>query len=392
LVLRDAEGKNKFTMKDLTNAISANAAYQASVLDGADINAEELDFYNGLQIKGVPAVLKRDMHDTIDYLNTYSALVTAEKIENVYGPLAIFSVAKFFTGATDGVSANSDYAAGFEAFKEERIHCVVPLISKDKGSVTIDSINQLAAAHAGWSWQTDGKSERHAFVAKDCSKADLKKAIKALNSAHVTMVGHSVQVLDRSSNLVWMDAWALACLAAGMRAGAEVGEPLTFKFVNVNDIRVADGSWSAKKDGVEMLDAGLLVVEASDGGGFRFVCGNTTYGIDESFVWNRESVVQAAGYVAYDLRTNLERVFTGRKARTGTAEAIANFIKARMSAYLGADIIVGDDLNGGLGYYEKKLRVSVEGNTAAINVSITPVQGIDFILPTIYLADIRQSA
>jgi hypothetical protein len=153
---------------------------------------------------------------------------------------------------------------------------------------------------------------------------------------------------------------------------------------------VADGSWNPKKDYAEMIDAGVTILEPVDSGGFRVVLGNTTYGIDPNFVWNRESVVQAAGYVAYDLRFNLEVTYTGTKARTGAAEAIANFIKARMSAYLDADIIVGDDLNDGLGY--KNLSVKVEGNTAIISVSITPVQGIDFILPTIYLADIRQSA
>jgi len=83
-------------------------------------------------------------------------------------------------------------------------------------------------------------------------------------------------------------------------------------------------------------------------------------------------------------------VFTGTKARTGTAEAIANFIRNRMSTYKAEDIIVGDDLNDGLGY--KNLRVQVEGNTVIINVSVTPVQGIDFILPTIFLANIQQSA
>jgi hypothetical protein len=175
-----------------------------------------------------------------------------------------------------------------------------------------------------------------------------------------------------------------------MRAGAEVGEPLTFKILNVNDVRVQDGSWNPRKDYAEMLEAGCTIVEPIDGGGFRFVLGNTTYGVDDSFVWNRESVVQASGFVAYDLRTNLEAAFTGTKAKTGTAEAMANFIKARMSSYLDAEIIVGDDLNGNNGY--KNLRVKIEGSTAVINVSITPVQGIDFILPTIYLSDIRQSA
>ena len=92
---------------------------------------------------------------------------------------------------------------------------------------------------------------------------------------------------------------------------------------------------------------------------------------------------------------NLEAQFTGTKAKTGTAEAIANLIKSRMEIYETAEIIVGDDLNEGLGY--KDLRVQLGGsgfggNTAVVDVTVTPVQGVDFILPTIYLADIQQSA
>jgi hypothetical protein len=308
----------------------------------------------------------------------------------VYRAVKSVSPAQFLSGAIDGVSANSDFANAMEAFKEEKISVVVPLISQDQGALTIDSINALASSHAAWGWSTEGRSERSAFVSKLCSKSDLKSAAQALNSGYVSIFGQDQQVLDKNSNLVWMEPWASACIAAGMRCGAEVGEPLTGKVIRTNGIRVRDGSWSPKKDYAEMIDAGVTIIETLDNGSNRIVVGNTTYGKDPSFVWNRESVVQAAGFVAYDLRFNLDLAFTGSKARTGTAEALANFIKARMSTYLEADIIVGDDLNDGLGF--KSLSVSIQGNTAIINVSVTPVQGIDFILPTIYLADIRQSA
>lgn len=391
ILLVDADGRNKHTLKTLADLIDAHAAYEASVL-GANpsVNASELDFYNDIRIIDVAAKLHKDVSDIVSYLNTFSLLVGASKIDNVYRAIETFASPRFFSGATDGSSANSDWADGFEALKEERINVVVPLISKDVGALTVDSINALAANHAAWGWSTTGKSERHAFVSRNGSKTVVKDAAKAINSGYVSLVAQQPQVLNRLSELQWMDEWAYAAICAGQRAGAEVGEPLTFKLFNANSMRVQDGSWNPKKDFAEMIEAGVWVAEPLDTGGFRHVVGNTTYGVDPSFVWNRESVVQAAGFVAYDLRLNLELVFTGTKARTGTAEAVANFIKNRMSAYLGADIIVGDDLNEGLGY--KNLRVQVEGNTAIINVSITPVQGIDFILPTIYLADIRQSA
>lgn len=393
IVLVNSQGANQHTLKSLVDLINSNSAYSASVVSKNQfINCKELDFCHQVEIKGVAMNINKDVQAMVDFFQNLSQIVGATKIENVVGAVATFSPAKSLSGAVDGASSNSDFADAFEAFKEERINCVVPLISKDVGALSIDSINALAVSHAIWGWATDGKSERHAFISLLGSKDEFKAAAKTAQSGYASIFGQQVRVLDKSSTLTWLDPWALACIGAGMRAGAEVGEPLTFKILNVNDVRVLDGSWNPKKDYAEMIEAGCMIAEGLDSGGYRFVLGNTTYGVDESFVWNRESVVQAAGYVAYDLRQNLELVFTGTKAKTGTATAIANFIRARMSQYLEADIIVGDDLNEGLGFYDKSLRVNVQGNTAFINVSITPVQGIDFILPTIYLADIRQSA
>jgi hypothetical protein len=61
-----------------------------------------------------------------------------------------------------------------------------------------------------------------------------------------------------------------------------------------------------------------------------------------------------------------------------------------MSSFLDAEIIVGDDTNKKLGW--KDLTVVMQGNTAKVDITITPVQGVDFILATITLDDIRQSA
>ena len=306
------------------------------------------------------------------------------------GTVGVTPAPVFLSGAIDGTDANSNWAAAFQAFQEERINVVVPLISQNIGALSIDSINALAASHAIWGWSTIGKSERSCFVSKLTNKAGLKSSAQTIQSAYTLMFGQSTQVLNVAGTLVNQDPWSFAAIAAGMRAGAEVGEPLTAKIINVNNLFVADGSWNPRSDYNEMIDAGVTIGKPLDGGGFKIDLGNTTYGVDESFVWNRESVVQAAGYVAYDLRYNLDLTFTGTKAKTGSAEAIANFIKARMSQYLEADIITGDDDNKQLGY--KNLNVSIQGDTAIINISVTPVQGIDFILPTIYLADIVQNA
>jgi len=393
ILLVGTDGRNYHTISSLKDLIASSASYEVSVLNGSGSNnASQLDFYSAIGIKDVALAVHRDLSLFESTIDSLSQFAQATIVSNASGALASYANSKFFAGASDGSASNLDFVNGFEAFKEERLNVVVPLISKDIGALTIDSINAACVDHAAWGWSTTGRSERHAFPSKLGTKDQFKAACRSLNSGYASAVGQQVQVRNNVGDFEWKDPWAFACILAGMRCGAEVGEPLTAKFINVNGLRVLDGSWNPRKDFNEMIEAGCTFAEPVDGGGFKVVVGNTTYGIDPSFVWNRESTVQAAGYVAYDLRFNLELEFTGRKARTGTAEAMANFIKARMSQYLAAEVIVGDDLNGGLGYRAKELRISVQGNTASINVCITPVQGVDFILPTIYLADIQQSA
>jgi hypothetical protein len=384
----------KITVKELVDQIEANAAYDAAVTyPNPSVNAMELDYYDSLQIELVTASLKRDIEDLVGKLVVESVLVEGTKVDNVYGTLATITAAEYFTGATDGSSTNTTYSNGLDALKQTRVNRIVPLISENVGAVAIDTINALADAHAQWSWSAEGRSPRNAIVSKLCSKADFKVASKALNSGYTSIFGQDIKVFSQSrQDLAFISPWAAACLAAGMQSGAPVGEPITHKIVNINDLRVRDGSWNPRVDFAELIDAGCSIIEPIDAGGFRFLLGNTTYNSDPSFVWNRISVVDVAGFVYYDLLINLESIYTGTKAKTGSAESIANTVKARMGIYLAADITVGDDLNGGLGYYKDTLRVNVQGNTSSIDLTITPVQGIDFILPTIYLADIKQSA
>ena len=130
--------------------------------------------------------------------------------------------------------------------------------------------------------------------------------------------------------------------------------------------------------------------EERDQGGFRCVVHNTTYGADANFVCNRVSVLEAADFVAFNMRQQLEAIYIGNKVTTTLAIDIVNTITAIMETFLNAQIIVGDDTNNGLGF--KDLVVNVNGNVVTIDITITPVQGVDFILNRIVLDTIRQSA
>jgi len=389
--LEDSEGLPLLSFQQLVDLIDANPNYTASVLaTGVALrNANELDYYAAINCLDVAVDLNRDMYLLTENMNAKSTLISIERKE-VAGALGVLAAAEFLVGGTYGVSTNTDYLNGFNALKAVRINIAVPLISQDSGGVSIDSVNAVADNYAREGWTTLGKSERQVYVSKLGTKQEFKDAALTLQSEFCTILGQDIRALGANGTLKWFDPWAHACIYAGMQAGGDIGEPITAKVINVNDVRVRDNSWDARVDETEMIEAGCAVTRSLDTGGFEIAVGNTTYGLDSNFMRNRSSVMEAAGFVLFDLRFNLEKAFTGTKARTGGATEVLNFVKDRMEVYLEDDITVGNENNDQLGY--RALEVLEDGNITTIKITITVVEGRDFILPDIVFERNRQSA
>jgi hypothetical protein len=389
------------TVQDLVDIIDSHVSYTASTSwkNAKASGADQLDFIStGLDIK-TSKTLRRAQRELLDIVNSQSSLITLSQIANVES-LPANIAATFLSGAVRGGSSNSNFQSGFDALLSSRCNEVVPLVSQDASALissgdtdssstfTVDAVNLQALTHCITASNTKNRSERNCYVSKKGSFASMQTAASTLNHERASFSFQDVEVLGSDGNLKFLDPWAVSCMVAGIQAGTEVGTPATFKFVNANAIRHQD--YNAKTQIDLAIDAGLLALEEADSGGFRVVVHNTTYGIDPNFVWNRVSVIEAADYVAYNLRQQLEAIFIGNKAATGTAQAIKNTVISIMDSFLRADIIVGDDTNDKLGF--KDLVVSLSGNTALIDITITPVQGVDFILSRITLDNIRQSA
>lgn len=239
---------------------------------------------------------------------------------------------------------------------------------------------------------TLGKSERNCYVSQHGTKTVVKAAARAINSRHTSMVAQQPTVLNELGTLEVMEEYAMACICAGMQAGSEVGEPITYKAIRVSAI-TQDSSWEPAIDFDEMIEAGVTFAEQTDAGAFRIVVGNTTYSQDSNIVFNRISINEAGNYVAFELRTHLETLFTGTKARTGSASAIKNAAIAKLKQLRDEDIIVdGNETDGTIIPAYRNLNVVISGVTATLDVTITPVPGIDFILTTIYLTSLQASA
>ncbi len=358
--------------------------------------ASSLDWVStATNIKTPALTLRRQQQEIADIINSESSLATAAITSEVEGTIAAFSTFRFLTGAARGASTNDLFQEGFDALLATRCNTVVPLVARDASEYitdgttdtsstwTVETINLQALTHCIIASNTQNRSERNTYVSLKASFADTQEAAQALNHERASML---FQDVDTGAGFV--EPWVAACMMAGIQAGTEVGTPTTHKKINAIGIRHQD--YNAKTQKALAIDAGLTPLEEKDSGGFRVVVGNTTYSDDANFVYNRASVLAAADYVAYNLRQQLEDIFVGNKGKTGTNVAIKNAVTAIMTSFLDADITVGDDTNENLGY--KDLVVTVTGNTAYVDITVTVVEGIDWVLNRITLDSARASA
>lgn len=363
-----------------------------------------LDRYDAIDIKSLPLNVKRAMNEIESEVNDSSELITIALKANVYGQLeTIASTAKeFLSGAVKGGSTDTDFSNGLDALLGERANLVVPLISQDASAditagktdaastYTIASVNAAVVTHCNTASNTKNRNERQSYVSILDTFANCEAHAMSLAAHRATVCFQNVDVLNVNGELETMQPWAMACIGAGMQAGAPIGTPTTFKYINAYGISHSD--FDPVTDTDDAIDSGLFVVQKISTGGFRIVVQNTSYGADASFVWNRANVIGAADFVAYDMRQQLEAIYvgSGRQRGTATVNSIQTTVVSLMRKYLDSGIIVGDSVNGYLGY--RNLVVSMNGSTVNIEVTITPETGVEFILCDITLDSIRDTA
>jgi hypothetical protein len=390
------------TVQQLVDLIDAHAAYTCTSVykQRSSRSAADLDPISTALDIMTAKTLRAQQDELLDIINGESQLISATRVANVEGIIATVASKKFLTGGTRGSSTNARFQAGFDALLALRCNTVVPLVSRDASALiaigetdpastfTVDAVNAQALTHCVTASNTKNRSERNCYVSKKAAFASAQAAAQDLNHERASLLFQDVEVLGADGELAFKDPWAAACIVAGVQAGTPVGTPATFKGINANGIQHQD--YNSKTQVDLAIQAGLLPLEEVDSGGIRIVVHNSTYSKDANEVYNRPSVLEAADYVAFNLRQQLEAIFVGEKARSGSAEAIKNAVISIMSAFLQDEIIVGDDTNENLGW--KNLTVTISGNKANVEVTITPVQGIDFVLNRITLDSIRQSA
>ena len=415
----DFSTNNLVTLRDLVEYINANTNYEASAPAGVNPDTTLLaDFDFGTRNTSVDVrfddaidpdnngSFRQDLVALINWVNTFSTLATAERASvctdegselpaftgGVSGTVRDLPV--YFVGGARGVSANSNWQAGFDALIERRGNHIVPLIAQDlvnegNGSTaTFESVRAQLLEHVKVA-RTSGKNEMGGYLGFKGTKTEFIAQTAAVNDGDVQVFSQRMAFLNSASVLTVHDEWVAAVVAAGMRSGAnEVGEPLTYKFIGTSQLE-QDSSWSpsSRTDVNQLLAAGCMFAEAAPGG-IRWVRDITSHIKDDNIAFIDGNTRDAVRFVAYDLRTFLEDRFTGLKATPATVASIRESAASKLAEYLGDNIIVESldpETESVIVPGFRRLRVFIEGNVATIRVEIFPVTGIVFQLNDIYL-------
>lgn len=394
------------TLALLIQAIAATGKYTVAALvtNSNSFASNQLDAVSAVDIKTSATTLFAKNADIANYINASSAQISASfTLGSVAftGPLA----ATQLTGGTRGTSANADWTTGFTALSTFRINQTVPLVSADavtaQGTFTLASVVAATAAYAKLASSTAGQNEVQTFIGVNQNKTSFITTLNGLNSEHVVAFAEKIQRTTSAAGQTYVGGaalqytagqniffpeWATACLAAGMRAGAPLGEPLTWKYANCTGVS-SDTSWSEQNnsDVVQLELNGGTVLNTVRGKGFRFDKVITTFTKANNDAYTEETIVQNWKLIAFNLRQALQDAFVGRGGTLQRVFTVPGVVSNVMQPLKDAGVVTDSVVNGQRLNAWRKVNFSLSGDQMFVNVTVTPTPGINFVLTTIVL-------
>lgn len=308
----------------------------------------------------------------------------------------------FLSGGAKGASTQAAVIAAIDQMEKVRGNFLIPLFSRDAtddiadgltdsaSTYLIDSINAYCRSHVLSMSQIKRRRNRQAFCSKETSFTNAKLASQNLASARVSMTMQDFKDTNVSGVITQFQPWMGSVHAAAMQASAFY-KLIVHKFINCNGVLMKDGSFSDQSfsQQEDALQNGLLFAEQAPSGGFRWVSDQTTYGVDNNFVYNSIQAVYVADTIALTLAQRMENAFVGQSLADIGAGPMLSFLAAIMVDFKKLKLIAASD-DAPAGY--KNAVIKITGNTAEISLEVKEATGLYFIPITLGISQVSQTA
>ncbi|QZA69694.1 tail sheath protein [Bacillus phage 035JT004] len=205
-----------------------------------------------------------------------------------------------------------------------------------------------------------------------------------LRNSRVDLIGNSGTRRMSDGRVYNFPAYMYASLVGGIASGLDIGEPLTYKRVNIEAL---DMKFTG--DQLDQLNnSGIIMTEfvrTRTASYYRIVSDPTTYNVASDPVQNRTSLGEISDFLTTEIRTVLDEEFIGTRLRNTSASILKN----RVESFLDRQKDVGGLI---VDYNPDDVQVIITGNTARINLSVQPAQGLDYINVYITYEDVELTA
>lgn len=399
---------NYSTLADLVNYINAQTGYAAAVgsVAAGQLASTVLDqgtygICTSTAATVYPGRVKRDSYDFT--AKAAGSVVTTWTAAANAGLPEYTSVYSFLAGGAKGSTTAAQVATAIDAMENIDPNFIVTLFSQDAtaditagltesaSTYTIDGVNAYLKGHVvSLSGQVKRKKNRLGIGSFKGTFTASKAAAQTLASARYALTFQDVKNVGVSGTITQYQPWMGAVVAASMQA-VGLYRSIIHKFANVTGIvsPLADFSPGNYGQLEDALLAGLLVLEAPPGGGFRWVSDQTTYGQDSNFVYNSLQVMYTADFMALDLARSFDNFAVGKPVSEVTASIGRSFLQAKMGQYFINKLIASSD-GAPSGYDSDNVTIAGPVMTVSVNAYIT--NAISFVPITLNISQVSQTA
>jgi len=330
-----------------------------------------------------------------------SGLVTPELIDQAGLPEDV-TPDKFLEGGAKNGTTSLQVTQAFDAIQVVETNFVVPTFSKDasddiaasgtdsSSTYTIDAINALSRNHVLNMSRLKAKKNRIAIASKSASYADQKEAAGEVGSFRVGFTIQDAKVTNAAGEIQTFQPWMSAVIAAGMQSAAGY-KGIVKKFANVNGIVHEAKDFDAKSQSQreDALKAGLLIMEPVNTGGFRWVSDQTSYTVDNNFVFNSLQAVYISDLMSLTLIGSFERVIVGKSVAEISAAAALGFLESELFNFKRLKwITASDDAPKGW----KNASIKIQGGVMRVSVEVKLAGLIYFVPINLAISEVTQSA
>jgi hypothetical protein len=391
------------TLGDLAAFINSQTGWTATVLPAfKQMSPSVLDQDTVADASaGSGAEIKKDAYEYNTAISN-SGLIEGKGTAPVTGLPDDTVLPMFLSSGAKGTTTDANFVSALAAVEQLRCNAVVTLVSQDattdfaaglteSGSTyTVAGVNTALTDHVSRMSQFKRRRPRQAYASFRGSFANAKTAAQTQAFFRTSMAFQDVLALSTSGGVTWFQPWMGATLAAGMQMAAFY-KPIFNKSIAASGVVQNAADFTAADDTQveDALLAGLLVIRQREDGSYAFVSDQTTYSVDQNFVYNSIQAIYVADTISTTVATRMEKAFVGQSFADVTASVALSYLKAIFADLKRLKLIAASD-DAIDGY--KNAKVEISAPSMRVSAEVKEATGLYFIPISFLITQVQQTA